>query len=87
MGRTSATQKLKVLGSVGIGPYMLSRRWTTQGAAPWRSRSRKERQMDIRCSFVRGGVGREEEARVERRRVRRGRWGITSVLSAGGGTG
>jgi hypothetical protein len=34
MGRTSATQNENAEGSVGIAPYVLESRWTTQGAVP-----------------------------------------------------
>jgi hypothetical protein len=60
MKRTSAIQKLKLAASVGIGPYVLLSRWTTQGAVPWRSWSTNERQVVIISSFVvtRGRRGR-----------------------------
>lgn len=51
MGRTSATQKEKAEGSVGMIPTVFERRWTTQGAVPSRKRSRKDRHVDMRSWF------------------------------------
>jgi hypothetical protein len=54
-----ATQKEKLEASLGIGPYVLFRRWTTQGAVPCRSCSRKARQMSINSALVGGNCGGE----------------------------
>jgi hypothetical protein len=53
IGRTNPTQKLKFEGSVGIGPYVLLRLWTTHGATPWRSWERKSLQVVISSALVR----------------------------------
>lgn len=57
MGSTSATQNEKEDGSVGIVPYVLLRRWTTHGAMPRWSLSRKALHVAMSSSFV-GCVGR-----------------------------